>query len=73
MLPQVRAQRDHWGESGGEVGMKAQHKASGNSPGKTSLAGLRHALSMGLGVVSRGQDPNIVRARVQICAHVSLQ
>ena len=43
MLPQVRAQRDHCRGCGGEVGVKARHKASGNSPGKTSSAGLRHA------------------------------
>ena len=61
MLPQVRAQRGHCRECGGEVGVKAWHKASGNSPGKTSSAGLRHALSMG-GLT--GQDPNILRARV---------
>ena len=47
MLPQVRAQRGHCRECGGEVGVKALHKASGNSPGKTSSAGLRHALSIG--------------------------
>ena len=70
MLPHVRAQSGHCRECGGEVGVKARHKVSGNSPGKTSSAGLRHALSMG-GLT--GQDPNILRARVWICAHVSLQ
>ena len=69
MLPQVRAQRDQWRECGGEVGVKVQHKASGSSSGKTSSAGLRHALSMG---PLTGQDPNILRARVRISAHVSL-
>ena len=47
MLPQVRAQRDHCRGCGGEVGLKARHKASGNSPGKTSSAGLRRALHKG--------------------------
>ena len=47
VLPLVRAQRDHWRKCGSEVGVKAWHKASGNSPGKTSSAGLRDALSMG--------------------------
>ena len=70
VLPLVRAQRDHWRKCGGEVGVKVQHKASGSSSGKTSSAGLRHALSMG---PLTGQDPNILRARVRISAHVSLQ
>ena len=69
MLPQVRAQRDHCRGCGGEVGVKARHKAFGNSPGKTLSAGLRHALRKG-GLSSRA--PNILRALVRICAHVSV-
>ena len=38
--------------------------------GKTSAAGLRHALSMG---DLKGLDPNILRVQVRMCAHVSLQ
>ena len=58
MLPQVRAQRDHCRGCGGEVGVKARHKASGNSPGKTSSAGLRHASPQG-GVSAAGPQTSL--------------
>ena len=65
VLPLVRAQRDHWRKCGGEVGVKAWLLER--------VQARHHQQPCSQHGVLTGQDPNILRVWVQICAHVSLQ